>query len=235
MKNDRRPSAVEAAAAALRASSLAVPEGTFLGNEEALIARLRVARNTVRQAARLLEREGIVQVRPGINGGYFATRPDLNIIEHAVSAYLSTMAVGVQDVTYIASLLWVEAVRRAARMPSHLVKPMVEDFTARLKLLAPDARFRDILDIEDANRSAIFALTESAFIELVFQINYTFAQGNFVGDWANDGIEEHIAFVQAWRDAKLMELMAIADGDEQLAVMAAQHARNIWHKRFWGA
>lgn len=232
MKN-RRPSAVDAAADALRALSFAEPEGTFLGNEETLVRRLKAARNTVRQAARLLEREGVLRVRSGINGGYFVARPDLETIEHAVSAYLASIAVSVEDVTYVASLLWVEVVRRAARLPSDLARPLAEMFAGKIEALAVDATFAEILAIEEENRSAIFALTGSAYIALIFQINHAFAESNFVPDWADDGTERHAAFLKAWRSAKLMELAGIMDGDERLATMAAQHVRNLWHERFW--
>ena len=210
-----------------------MPEGTFLGTEEALIIQLGAARNTVRQATRLLEREGVVRVRSGLNGGYFAARPDLDTIEHAVSAYLAAISVSVEDVTYIASLLWVEAVRRAANLPSDLTKPMAEEFTRKVKGLAPDASFEELLAVEQASRSAVFALTGSAYIELIFQINHTFAESSFAGDHSDERGANQADFVNAWRNAKLMELAAVMDGDERLAIMAAQHLRNIWQKRFW--
>jgi hypothetical protein len=39
--------------------------------------------------------------------------------------------------------------------------------------------------------------------------------------------------VRAWRSAKLLELESIADGDPELAMMAARHGRNLWHRRIW--
>lgn len=234
MKNRSRQSIVDKAAARLRGLSLAAPDGRFLGNEEALVDQLGVARNTVRQAARLLEREGMISVRCGVNGGYFAARPDLETIEHTVSSYLAAIAVAQEDVTYISSLLWVEAVRRAARLPSHIAKPMAEEFAQKVDAIAPDALFAEIMEVEQEYRTAVFALSDSKYIELIFQINYAFSQDHFVNDFAADGSEEHFGFVQAWRKAKLMELAAIMDGDEQMAMMAARHVRNILHRRVWG-
>jgi DNA-binding GntR family transcriptional regulator len=235
VKTPPRQSAVDSTAAALRGLSLASPEGSFLGNEEALVNKLGAARNTVRQAARLLEREGVVRVRCGLNGGYFAARPDLDTIEHAVSAYLTAIAVSVEDVTYVASLLWVEAVRRAAGLPADLVRPVAEELMRKVKALAPDASFEALFALERENRSAMFALTGSAYIELIFQINHTFAESSFTDDLGVAASAEHSTFVTAWRDAKLMELAAIMDGDERMATIAAQHVRNIWQNRFWDA
>jgi DNA-binding FadR family transcriptional regulator len=230
-----RKTAIDTAAEQLRALALSVPEGALLGAEDALVSKLGAARNTVRQVARLLEREGLLTVRRGINGGYFAARPSLHTIEQTVSAYLSAIAVAPQDVTLISSLLWVEAMRRAALLPAEQRLPIAASFAARLEALAPDAPFAAILDLEQDCRTAIFAATGSAYIELILQINYVFAQNSFPSAAAPDGTPAHGEFVANWRGAKRMELAALADGDEQLAMMAARHIRTIWHARIWNA
>jgi len=55
---------------------LAAKEGALIGSEESLIADLGVSRSTLRQAARLLEREGLLRVKRGINGGYYGQPTD---------------------------------------------------------------------------------------------------------------------------------------------------------------
>src|SRR6266404_239290 len=115
---ERTRSAIDAAAARLRELALAADDGELLGSEEALVEKLGASRTTVRQVARLLEREGLLRVRRGINGGYFAARPDLHTIETTVSAYLEMLHTEPEDVTTIASALWVEVLRRAARINS---------------------------------------------------------------------------------------------------------------------
>jgi GntR family transcriptional repressor for pyruvate dehydrogenase complex len=120
-------STIDAAASQLRSIVLSADEGALLGSEETLISRLGVSRATVRQVARLLEREGLLRVRRGINGGYFAARPDLQTIETTVSAYLEMLHTEPEDVTSIASALWVEVLRRAvagrARKPKSHLRP----------------------------------------------------------------------------------------------------------------
>src|SRR3569623_1918283 len=98
MTRTKNETAIEAAAPRLRSIVLGTPEGTLLGSEEALIKRLDVSRATVRQVARLLEREGLLLVRRGINGGYFAARPDARTIESTVSAYLEIFDSDIEDV-----------------------------------------------------------------------------------------------------------------------------------------
>jgi DNA-binding FadR family transcriptional regulator len=226
-------STIDLAASQLRSIVLAAEEGALLGSEETLIATLGVSRATVRQVARLLEREGLVRVRRGINGGYFAARPDIRTIETTVSAYLEMLHTEAEDVTAIASVLWVEVLRRAARIRTEGSKALAEKYLDRVRALRLDATFHDVLRIEQESRRAIFDLIKSPYIELIFQINTAFAQRRFAPPSHTDDTESHRDFVRAWRSAKLLELESIADGDPELAMMAARHGRNLWHRRIW--
>jgi DNA-binding FadR family transcriptional regulator len=226
-------SAIDAAASQLRSIVLTAEEGSFLGSEESLIAKLGVSRVTVRQVARLLEREGLLLVRRGINGGYFAARPDVRTIETAVSAYLEMVHTEPEDITAMASVLWVEVLRRAARMKTHESKALAEKYLERVRALRIDASFHDVLRIEQESRQDLFDLIKSRYIELIFQINTAFAHRQFPPPSEKDNTQAHREFVHAWRNAKLLEFQSIADGDPELAMMAARHGRNVWHKRLW--
>ena len=68
MKKREVRTTIEAAAMNLRKIVLDLPPGSLIGSEDALIVRLGSSRSTVRQVARLLEREGLLMVRRGING-----------------------------------------------------------------------------------------------------------------------------------------------------------------------
>jgi hypothetical protein len=91
----------------------------------------------------------------------------------------------------------------------------------------------DVTLFPPARRTAIFDLINSRYIELIFQINTAFAKGRFAPGSEKDGTDVHREFVQAWRNAKLLEFASIADGDTELARIAARHGRNIWHRRIW--
>src|SRR5215471_18892047 len=53
---------LEAAIIKLREIVLATKNGALIGGEDSLVAKLGASRSTVRQAARLLEREGLLRV-----------------------------------------------------------------------------------------------------------------------------------------------------------------------------
>jgi DNA-binding FadR family transcriptional regulator len=229
----KRPSSspIDSAAAQLRTMSLDAEDGALLGGEDVLVTKLGVSRATLRQAARLLEREGLLRVRRGINGGYFAARPNERTIETAVSAYLDTLDMDTDDVMVVASVLWVEAVRKAASLRTEAVRDMARSHLSLIAALPLDAPFSVVAKLESETRTALFDMIKGRYIELIFQINIAFAHRRFTPNTALDGTPTHQQFVQDWRAAKTMECQAIVDGDPELAMMAARHSRNVLRKR----
>lgn len=78
----------------------------------------------------------------------------------------------------------------------------------------------------------MFALVNNRYVELIFRINFTFAQGPLL--LPTEESEENAqlsVFIEAWRRSKLLELAAIESADGALAVLAAQHARSIWSRQ----
>jgi GntR family transcriptional repressor for pyruvate dehydrogenase complex len=225
--------AIEAAAAKLRAIVRQSEDGALIGSEDVLLAKLGFSRSTVRQVARLLEREGFLRVRRGLNGGYFSSRPDRASIARTVSAYLETLDMDAQDVTVIASALWVEVLRKAAALGTRAARALAETYRERVLAIKPSASFVEVLAVEQESRAAIFDLVGARYIELIFDINTAFAGRRFSPNSEIDDSPLHRKFVRAWRDAKLMELSAIAEGDVELGLMAAHHIRSVWHKRIW--
>jgi DNA-binding FadR family transcriptional regulator len=229
----QKRSAIDIAAETLREIILATDEGTFVGSEETLMSRLACSRSTVRQTARLLEREGLLRVRRGINGGYFAARPDVGTIEATVGTYLATLDIDSQDVTLLASALWVEAMGKAASADKAAAELVVSRLRKKIKSVRDTATFQQVRDVELETQDAIFKLTNSMYVKLIFDINAEFSRRRFHQPLESDESPEHLAFVPAWREAKMMELNAILQGDRDLAVMAARYSRKIWHRRVY--
>jgi len=224
-------SSIEGVKAKLRQIVLAVEPGALLGSEEALIAAVGVSRSTLRQVARLLEREGLLRVRRGINGGYYGSRPDEGTIQATVSAYLEALDVSYEDVAALASVLWVEVMRRAAGSKIEAARTLAEKYRRRVLDMNSDATFEAVVALEKEIREAIFELVKSRYIQLIFHINVAFSRDRFSAADIR-GAMEHREFVRAWREAKLLELSAIDKGDVELGMMAARHSRNVWSRGF---
>ncbi len=235
MKPARTRTTIDAAAQQFRALVRSVEPGESLGNEEGLIAQLGVSRATVRQVARLLEREGLLLVKRGIHGGYFAARPDLRTIENSVSSYLEMLDTDVHETTIIGSALWVEVLRKAAGIKSAEAAELLQPLRERVAALRPSNKFDEILKLEQELRTVIFGLINSRYIELIFQINLIFARRQFPTNPGDlDGSIYHQEFVLAWRNAKLIELDSLLCGDPESAALAARHSRKLWYERIWG-
>ncbi len=226
-------STLETVKSKLREISLAADEDAIVGSEDDLIALLDVSRSTLRQAARVMELHGFLRVRRGLGGGYFASRPDKKSLQTIVGTYLDTLDLKYEDVTDVASVLWVDALRRAARLNTDQARRVAETQRQAILSIKLGANFHRIAQAEEASHSAIFDLVSSRYTQLIFQINRAFSQGCFPLAAARDGTAEHREFVQTWRESKLLELRGIAESDVELAVMAARHTRSLFHRRFW--
>lgn len=231
MRKPETKSATQAAAERLREIVLAAPEGALIGGEEALIAAVGSSRSTVRQAARLLEREGLLRVRRGLNGGYFSGRPDAGTIEETVSTYLQSQEIDPSDLALVASALWVEAARKAASRPAAETGAMIAPLTEALRRLPADASFERVRETEMRIQSAVFDLVRSAYVKLIFDVNMAFSRRRLTSSAADDDNPGHAAFLARWRQARLLELEAIAAGDVELAALAARHSRRVWDER----
>lgn len=222
---------LERATARLRRHVLAKEPGSFAGTEDELVEMLEASRGTLRQAARLLEREGLVAVRRGVNGGYYSARPSMEDIETAVSGYLHTLDVTADDATMIASVLWIQTLLKLAATAGKSKSDLMDQFMSRLTMMNPQPSLEEIIDYEIDLRNAIFNLLSSKYVQMIFKINMKFSFGNF-DQKREQGAGEHAQFVRAWRDAKYLELAAVANGDISVTKEAATRARRLWHERF---
>jgi DNA-binding GntR family transcriptional regulator len=234
MRKAAANSNVRSTVARLRGVVLGRAEGAFLGSEDVLEKELGVSKPTIRQAARVLEREGLLRVKRGASGGYFGARPDVAFIEETVASYLEVLRARPEDLTRVATALWIETVRRAAALPAERTAGLASAFRRDFARLAPDAPFGEVQALEQKIRRAVFDLIDSPYVELIFNINASFARRRFAtspaGDWDS---ESHRAYVGDWRAAVSLELDAIAKGDVELAVLAAGRTRALMHRRLW--
>lgn len=213
----------------LRQVVLASADGAFLGREDDLLHRLECSRATLRQVARLMEREGLLEVRRGSNGGYFGKRPDAGTIEATVGAHLETLDVDIVDTFVIASALWVETMRKATAASEDERLQTAARLGRQLADMRPDATFEELRELEFRIREEVFALARSDYIRLIFDINAAYAW-RWLGTRHKRPVTD-ARFLRTWCDAKQMELFAIACGDADLAAMAAGHSRKLWQDR----
>src|SRR5690606_33552293 len=76
-------------------------EGEFIGAEEDLLQRLGVSRPTLRQAAKIAENDRLINVRRGIRGGFYASRPDIRDATRSLAHYLRLQGVTLLDIVTV--------------------------------------------------------------------------------------------------------------------------------------
>ncbi|MBU6266121.1 MAG: GntR family transcriptional regulator [Sphingomonadales bacterium] len=222
-------SAMKAAASQLRAIVLAAEDGTCLGDERKVLEMLGVSRTTLRQVARLLEREGLLAVKRGSNGGYYARRPTVHSVEAAVTDYLEILEIRTDELSTIASIIWTEAVRQAAGLDSKLAGSTATRLTRLVRGTDETITYGELIGIEQEIRSEVFKLIDSPYIKFLFQINISFGAKRLSRDNpAKASTHFDAAFIADWRKVKLLELNAIANGDQELGILAAGRSRELW-------
>ena len=206
----------------------------MLGSEDALITDLGVSRATIRQAARLLEREGVLRVRRGIKGGYFAARPNVGMVEAVFCAYLSTLGLDARHTGTVATALWIEAIQEAASANRRAARALAAHWTRKLEHVDARMPIEEVARLERDMRSAVFGLIDGRYIDLIFRINEAFARQQLRERLGGGDQAVHRRFVGRWKKAKLLELEALAEGDSALAALAAAHNRRLWMARTFG-
>lgn len=222
---------MRAAATQLRTVILEKQDGDFLGDEREVIQNLGVSRTTLRQIARLLEREGLLAVRRGANGGYYARRPNVSSVEAAVIDYLEILEIRTDELSTMASIIWIEVIRQACELRSPEAAKVARKLAKIVRVTGDDLSYGELLAVEQRIRSEVFGLIESPYVNFIFQINVQFGRKRLSREMSGKSVA-HIEteFVQTWRDVKLLELGSIGHGDPELGMIAAQRTRNLWRQ-----
>ena len=83
-------STADRVATILRERILSVKEAAYMGSEANIAEEVGVSLPTLRQAARMLESEELLTIKPGKGGGYFTRRPTIETAMRSASQFLST-------------------------------------------------------------------------------------------------------------------------------------------------
>lgn len=216
----------------LRELALSVGEGTWLGREDVIMAKVGASRTTLRQIARMLEREGLLQVKKGATGGYFAARPDREFISAAVGSYLKALDLDFADVASVSLALWRESVAKAAENAEPHAKDEIEKFKGRIAAVLPEATFAEIRELELEIGEMVLRLANSRYTQVLFAISVAFAENRLPPPTTDTRDAKHFEFVERWQSTKLAELDAIATGDAELAAQASSNVHMLWTDEF---
>lgn len=172
-----------------------INSGDRLPNERDLASIFQVSRATLREAIRLLEGAGIVQVSRGINGGTFVTEPKSIYVAKALNTLIRFRGASVEDLAEFRSSFEGEAAFWAAkRRTEDEISEMlniVEQYKKALikdpwsKLVELDVSFHNLVaiasknSIREAIMSGIYEVLNESSLTLSSLANHDFRYKQF--------------------------------------------------------
>ncbi|WP_231493247.1 FadR/GntR family transcriptional regulator [Paracoccus pantotrophus] len=119
--------------------------GSYLGTEAELLQQFNVSRPTLRESLRILETQGVIELRPGPGGGIMITRPGTDIVAHGLSVYLRVH--GIPDTTMHRALnaLQPALIAQAAEMGSADDFDALDAVVEKMRLISDPRELRQEL------------------------------------------------------------------------------------------
>ena len=209
MKDSQKRQVVHVTAECLRELIFATAPDEQIGSLPELARQLGVGIVTVQQAARILEHEGILEVRRGPGGGYYGKRPDLRDLERILSAYMRSEPASWREVLDITSLLFNQLCADAARCDDR-------DLQAGLRVVA--TRIADCADratlgpLETELQDALFQMVRRPLLELLTRVALRSSE------FAVTNAPFYSIFeLDQWQDSRRRIIDAILCGDPERA------------------
>lgn len=187
---------------------------------------------TVQQAARILEHEGVLEVRRGPGGGYYGRRPDAAALERSLAAYMRVQPHSWEEALDMTSLLFNELCATAAREGDEALHEELRGVDQRIEACASEA---DTGEWEEDFQNLLFRMVERPLFELLTRVTMRFATSRP----ATEPIYGDAAAVASWKQGRHRIIEAILSRDEALARFEANRSnRQVvmdWLRRQRGA
>jgi GntR family transcriptional repressor for pyruvate dehydrogenase complex len=208
---------VQTTAETLRERIFDVDAGIKIGTLNSLADDFSVGIVTVQQAARILEHEGLLEVRRGPGGGYFGRRPDIDTLERLLAAYMRSKPASWAEALDITSLLFIElcAAASEAEVPNDLHQQLL-DIGEQLK---NDVTTIDVTMLEEKFQDLLFQLVNRPLFELLTRVTLHFSASN-----SGSIVAQNLLSPEHWRNGRLHIIKAILAGDTALARFEADRS-----------
>lgn len=162
---------VEQTARKLEALSLSGDSGRYLGNEDDLLVRFSVSRPTLRQAAKMVSSEKLIDVRRGSGGGFYASRPDASDAVRTLARYLRLRGARLGDVLTVNAAIGEMAAGLAAQNPDPELRQRLAAFGAAIDGNDTPAT---LVRAEGELARLMAEMSGNPVIEMVMAIGYSF-------------------------------------------------------------
>ena len=207
---DRPRRTVQAATDKLRDWIWQSPAETRIGSLSSIAEALGVGIVTVQQAARVLEHEGLLAVRRGPGGGYYARRPDAASLERALAAYMRAEPRTWEEALDMTSLLFNELAGAAARCRDESLRDELRQFEPRVETCSSEP---EMAVLEEAFQDLLFRMVNRPLFEMLTRVTLSFAASRPAGEPLLRGA----LGLDRWIEGRRRIIAAILDSDAELA------------------
>jgi len=193
--------------------------GTSFGTESDLLKQFDVSRPTLRESLRILESQGVLELRPGPKGGIMVRRPGTDILAHGLSIYLR-----MHEVPFSAVLKAREAIEPALAAEA-AANGTDEDFAAMQASIDRMGNIQDPEAFIEENRvfhSLVAKASNNNVMEIFWATISIVAVGEEHGVRYTPRSQKHV--IEAHR--QILEALKSRDGEEAAARMK-EHVREL--------
>ena len=212
----RVPKAGELVAAQLRRQIVTgeLREGDALPPENALMEQFGISRPTLREAFRILEAEGAINVRRGVRGGARVQVPSVGAAARQVGLVLQYRGALLSDVYEVRAVLEPAAARMAARRRTSADLTRLQEVLDRHResvedpaaAVAADAEFHRLI-VELSGSETLQVLT-AMVTDIIREGDRAYTESH---DWRH---EQELAKIAVRAHARLVELIRKRSGEE---------------------
>ncbi len=219
------PPRVRELVAKLRQIIFETPSGARLGRESELCIKLGCNQGMLRQVARQLEVQGLICVKRGPGGGYFASRPDENSVIDLAALYLVGVGTTMNDAMLACRGMTMDAARIAAERSrvseaTDSMRELLEELKQRIPEDMDSEAF--ILDEERIDQ-AIFAIVGIKVLRMFVNILNRFS----LKDFGRSMFSRQPDRRRLYREERLRTLESILAGDPDGAEKSMRRVLNM--------
>ena len=185
-----------------------------IGSLTGLAETLGVGIVTVQQTARILEHEGLLEVRRGPGGGYYGKRPDAAVLERSLAAYMGSEPASWEEALDMTSLLFNELAAAAAGCTNEAAQDQLEAFIHNVEECPSQ---EDVSELELEFQDLLFRMVDRPLFELLTRMTMRFAASRPAG-----ALKQGVLPLDRWKSGRLRIIDAILNGDAELARFEAE-------------
>lgn len=189
--------------------------GSTFATEAELLSQFNVSRPTLRESLKLLESQGVIELRPGPGGGIIVREPSAELLAHGLSVYLRLNKVPFVTVIKAREVIEPALAYEAAVNGSEEDFVELEASIARMKALDLQANQEAFLEENRVFHGVIARASGNKVLEVFWDTISILAHGEHHGIRYSVGNQAHV--VKAHQ--RILEACRRRDGDAAAAAM----------------